>query len=327
MATHVTRIERPVTTDYRGHTVCKCGPWTQGPYLLEALKLLEGFDLESMGFQSPETIHVIVESMKLALADRDVYYGDPLFVDVPIEKLLSQKYADVRRSLIDFEQASKVQRPGDPEGMKPMRDTTRAGFGLGGPNTDTSTCLVVDRWGSVVAATPSGWGGALAGETGVWLGSRLISFNTCQGHPNCIAPGKRPRITLTPTIVLKDAKPILAVSVAGGDTQDQATLQMVTNFIDFGLSVDDLVSTPRYATEHYVGSFGQLAPRLGELTIDTSFGKQCLRQLAEWGHTLNCSGNDNVPQQRTALVIDDEAGTLHAAGDPQANPPRTAAAF
>ena len=125
--------------------------------------------------------------------------------------------------------------------------------GTAGPANDTTTCLVADAQGFVVAATPSGWSGVLAGKTGVWLGSRLQSFNTWQGHPNRIEPGKRPRITLTPTLVLKDGKPVLAISVAGGDAQDQVTLQLVLNHIDFGLTPAQSVTAPRFMTNHFVG--------------------------------------------------------------------------
>jgi gamma-glutamyltranspeptidase/glutathione hydrolase len=165
----------------------------------------------------------------------------------------------------------------------------------------------------------------LVGNTGIWLGSRLISLNTQKGHPNCIAPGKRPRTTLTPTIVLKNGKPVLAVSVAGGDTQDQAGLQIVTNFIDYGLDARRLVSTPRYATEHYIGSFNQRPPSLGELTIDPRIGAGVLESLRQRGHRVHpvtVSG-----QERTVLVIDPNTGLLSGAGDPEAVPARAAVAF
>lgn len=328
LATHVTRIEQPVTTDYRGYTICKCDTWTQGPYLLQTLRLLEGFDLKSMDFQTPQTIHVIVEAMKLALADRDLYYADPLFVDVPLQQLFSDRYTEIRRSLIDMQKASAELRPGDPIENKPLLDRQKLPATLPGLIRDTSTCLVADKWGNVVAATPSGWGGVLAGDTGVWLGSRLISFNIWKDHPNCIQPGKRPRITLTPTIVLKDGKPVLAVSVAGGDTQDQAILQIVTNFIDFSLSVDKLVSTPRYATEHYIGSFNQAPPILAGLTISPEMGNECIEELKNRGHKINPKDDQgHVPQERTALTINQDTGLLHAAGDPNADSPRTTAAF
>ena len=127
LATHVTRVEEPVSVDYRGYTVHKCGPWTQGPYVLEALRLLEGFDLKALGHNRPQTIHLTVEAMKLALADRDVYYADPLFVDVPISQLVSRSYADVRRPLIDPLKASLVQRPGDPRSNRPLLDDALRG--------------------------------------------------------------------------------------------------------------------------------------------------------------------------------------------------------
>ena len=328
LATHTTRIEEPVKAAYRGYTVCKCNTWTQGPYLLQALKLLEGFDFKSMGFQTPDTIHVIVESMKLAMADRDAYYGDPLFEDVPLRQLLSDKYTRLRRNLIDMSSASMTLQPGDPLASKPLRNEKVAGKGTNISSSDTTTCLVADRFGNVVAATPSGWGGVLAGNTGVWLGSRLISFNTWKGHPNCIQPGKRPRITLTPTIVLKEAKPVLAVSIAGGDTQDQATLQIVTNYIDFNLSADKLITTPRYATHHYVGSFNQTPPILGGLTISTRMGKETIQKLKARGHIINPNNSTgHVAQLRTVVVIGTESGVLRGAGDPEAIPKRTAAAF
>lgn len=328
LATHTSQIEQPVKATYRGYTVCKCNTWTQGPYLLQTLKLLQGFDLKSMGFQTSDTIHVIVEAMKLALADRDVYYADPLFEDVPIWQLLSEEYTRLRRELISLKQASKVQQPGAPVAGKALLDEGKAREGLKILTGDTTTCLVADRWGNVVAATPSGWGGVLAGDTGIWLGSRLISFNTWKDHPNRIQPGKRPRITLTPTIVLKDNKPVLAVSVAGGDTQDQATLQIVTNYIDFGLTADKLVATPRYATNHYVGSFNQTPPILAGLTISIEMGAELRRQLQKRGHIINPNDSKGyVPQERTAIVIDPQSGMLCGAGDPNAVPERTAAAF
>src|SRR5204862_1600538 len=135
--------------------------------------------------------------------------------------------------LIDSHHASLEQRPGDPRAGKALLDKVAARRGLGGPSSDTTTCVVADKQGNVVAATPSGWSGVVAGDTGVWLGSRLHSLNIWQGHPDVIVPGKRPRITLSPTIVLQGSRPVLAVSVAGGDNQDQMTLQLLLNHIDF----------------------------------------------------------------------------------------------
>jgi gamma-glutamyltranspeptidase / glutathione hydrolase len=316
LATHVTRVEEPATIDYRGYTVFKCGPWTQGPYLLQTLRLLEGFDLKAMGNNQPDTIHATVEAMKLALADRDVYYADPLFSPVPLGELLSERYTTLRRPLIDMRQASLSERPGDPRGGKALLDQANALHGLGGRAHDTTTCLAADGDGNVISATPSGWTGALAGSTGVWLGSRLQSFNTWEGHPNCLEPGKRPRITLTPTLVLKAGKPVLAVSVAGGDGQDQAALQMVLNAIDFGLAPSESVIAPRFGTNHFTGSFRQAPPALGSLLAYPEMAEETRKDLRARGHKITVQKPPLWAP--TVLSIDPQTGLIRVAGDPKA---------
>lgn len=323
LAAHETRVEKPVTVEYRGYTVAKCGPWTQGPYVLEALRLLEGFDLRALGHNSPDALHLTLEAMKLGLADRDAHYGDPAFVEVPMDQLLSREYADLRRPLIDPKRASLVQRPGDPRGMKPLLGEEETRRGLGGPARDTTTCVVADRWGNVVAATPSGWSGVVAGPTGVWLGTRLQSFNTWAGHPNCIEPGKRPRITLTPTLVLKDGKAVLAISVAGGDGQDQVTLQLLLNHIDFGLPPDRSVTAPRMLTDHFVGSFRQKPPELGSMTLPAELERSAGEDLRARGHRISVKGG--AFWHPVALSVDPATGRIRVAGDPKAR--RHAAAY
>ena len=315
MAAHVTRIEKPVTANYRGFTVCKCGPWTQGPCLLEALEIIEGFDVKAMGWQSAEAVHVAVEALKLALADRDVFYADPLFESVPLEALLSGEYAVMRRKLIDLEHASLELRPGDPLGRRPLLDRNDPRFGPPSASHDTTTCLAADAAGNFVAATPSGWGGVLAGSTGVWLNSRLQSFNNWPESPNRIMPGKRPRITLTPTLLLKEGRPVLAVSVAGGDGQDQATLQLVMNYVDFGMTAADSVAAERFGTDHHIGSFGQTPPLLGSLLINTGVGEATISALRRKGHKVRVSGG---ALWNPCVLQRDEAGQFHAAGDPRA---------
>ncbi len=284
LATHTTRIEEPLAVDYRGYTVYKCGVWTQGPFVLQALQMLEGFDLQTLGLGKPETIHLTLEATKLAMADRDTYYADTHFSDVPVTELLSQSYAAARRGLIDREHASRQLLPGDPQQSKPLLKNVAAKHGNGTTGHDTTTCLVADDRGNVIAATPSGWSGFQAGHTGVWLGSRLQSFNSWPGHVNCIEPCKRPHITLTPILVFKDQKPIYAISVAGGDGQGQATLQLLTNAIDFGLRPTEAVTAPRFGTDHFVGSFGQTKPKLASLTLDSRFSKEVEEALAAKGH-------------------------------------------
>jgi gamma-glutamyltranspeptidase/glutathione hydrolase len=323
LATHVTRIEEPASIDYRGYTVYKCGFWNQGPYMLQTLRLLEGFDLKAMGHNKPDTVHVMVEAMKLALADRDVWYADPLFVDVPGAELLSKKYADLRRPLIDMKKSSQVQQPGDPRKMKALLDKADLPKGPGGPNQDTTTCVVVDKFGNAVAATPSGFSGVLMGKTGIWLSSRLQSFNTWEGHPNCIEPGKRPRITLTPGLVLKDGKVVLALSSAGGDQQDQALLQLFVNCIDFGMTPKQAVTAPRFGTMHHLSSFRQGPPQLGNVVLYPELGEALIKDLESRGAKVTLQ---KVAWGRPVAVrIDPQTGVIEAAGDPMAR--RNAGAY
>jgi len=338
LATHTTRIEEPVSAGYRGLTIYKCGPWTQGPYLLEALQILDGFDLETMGHNRPEAVHQIVETLKLAMADRDTYYADPLFVEVPLESLLLPEYASNRRGLIDPKHASLERRPGDPRSGKAILDPAADPARRHVPPPladarDTTTCVVADSLGNVVAATPSGWSGVVAGDTGVWLGSRLQSFNIWEDHPDVIVPGKRPRITLSPTIVLQGSRPVLAISVAGGDNQDQMTLQLLLNYVDFGLEPAESVVAPRFMTDHFISSFRQTPPALGQLRINPEIGQETLEALKNLGHKLVVNsgplgGSPSVislidpselnPKSRPSASSVNGTPPMRAAGDPRA---------
>jgi gamma-glutamyltranspeptidase/glutathione hydrolase len=318
LAAHITRIEDPVRVQYRGYTMYKCGPWTQGPYLCQTLRLLEGFDLQKMGHLSADYIHVLTEALKLGFADRDEYYGDPLLVDVPMEALLSDRYTNLRRPLIDMSRASTKVRPGDPIKMKAVKAPGHYQPGIRG----TTTCVVADRWGNMVAATPSGNPPySICPETGVAHGNRLRSLNTTPGHPNRIEPGKRPRITLTPTLVLKDDKPIIAISVAGGDLQDQTTLICLLNLIEFGIMPKDSVRAPRFSTGHHEGSFNpnpdrrKTLGRLGDLAVEDRISEGVVAELKKRGHKIKTfSGARSHP---IMLYVDPETGMMYAAGDPR----------
>ena len=319
LAAHVTRVEDPVTAPYRGYTVCKCDAWTQGPYLCQTLRLLEGFDLKKMGHLSADYIHVLAEALKLGLADRDAYYGDPLFAEVPMKALLSDEYTRLRRSLIDMSKASDEIRPGDPVNMKAVKGRGAADPGLGG----TTTCVVADRWGNLVAATPSGNPPyAVCPKLGVAHGNRLRCLNITPGHPNRIEPGKRPRITLTPTIVLKDGKPILAISVAGGDLQDQTTLNCLLNYLEFGMTPEDAVRAPRFSTGHHEDSFNPHPDRTealvepGGLTLNAGIGEEVRQDLARRGHRIKTTAGPIASP--VMLAIDPNTGMMRAAGDPDA---------
>jgi gamma-glutamyltranspeptidase/glutathione hydrolase len=284
LAAHRTRVEEPVTATYRGYTVYKCGPWTQGPYVLETLRLLEGFDIRKLGFGSADYIHATTEAMKLALADRDEFYGDPEFVKVPLGALLSDEYTMLRRPLIDMTKASLAVRPGDPYKMKALRPPMPVFPTQGG----TTNMCVADRWGNVIAATPSGLSSTagVAGKTGILHNSRMTSLNTFKGHPNVIEPGKRPRVTLTPTLMLKDGKPVAAIAVAGGDLQDQAAIQLILEMVDFGMSPEEAFTAPRFSTAHHTSSFGQSKPKFGSLSVNARISEPVVEELKKRGHVV-----------------------------------------
>ncbi len=322
LAAQVTRLEDPVSVNYRGYTVHKCGPWTQGPYLCQTLRLLEGYDLEAMGHLSTDYIHVVTESLKLAFADRDEYYGDPLFTDVPLRRLFSSRYTNRRRSLVDMQSASLLRRPGDPHRMQPLLageslEESRANI----PVQDTTTCVVADRFGNLVAATPScNLLSNKPGPSGVNQGNRLRSLNTTPGHPNRIEPGKRPRITLTPTLVTRNGKPVVAISVAGGDLQDQTTLNLILNHVEFGMLPEQACTVPRFQTGHHQGSFDPNPDRnaafgqAGSLQVHSGVTEEVQQELTDRGHKLRTTpGAIGYP---VMIYIDQQTGIMHAAGDP-----------
>ena len=321
---HRTRVEDPVSVTYRGYTIFKCGPWTQGPYLCQTLKLLEGFKLRKMGHLSASYIHTVVESLKLALADRDEYYGDPRFTRVPLTSLFSDEYTGLRRKLIDPENASILIRPGDPYGPGPLKveaEPVESNSDI--PVQDTTTCVVADRWGNVVAATPSAnLVGNQPGPSGVTQGNRVRSLNTTPGHPNRVQPGKRPRITLTPTLVLKEGKPVLAISVAGGDLQDQTSLNMILNHVEFGMLPEQAVTAPRFNTFHHQDSFDPNPDRAATVTgpgrtrVNKAVSDAVLRELEKRGHKV--STTEGAIAYPVMIYIDHGNKMIHAAGDPKA---------
>lgn len=285
LAAHKTPVVDPLTTTYRGYTVYKAGPLTQGPYLLQTLRLLEGFNLKKMGFNSADYIHTVIEAEKLALADRDEYYGDPNFTKVPMQQLLSDQYTEMRRKLIDPKKASLELRPGDPYNMKPTKPPTITGPWHGG----TTVMCVTDKFGNVIAATPSGLSSTagVAGHTGIIHGARLTSLNTFAGTPNVIEPGKRPRITLSPTLLFHDNQPVMAISVAGGDMQDQAAIQVILNYVIFGMGPEEAFKAPRFSTDHFISSFGQDGAKLGSLSVPSSLPEEVKEDLRARGHVVS----------------------------------------
>jgi gamma-glutamyltranspeptidase/glutathione hydrolase len=319
------KVGVPVKADYRGYEVYKAGFWTAGPALVESLNLLEAYDLKGLGHNSPEYIHTVVEALKLALADRDRYYGDPDFVKIPAAELLSKDYAKLRRSLIEKERASLAQQPGDPSNMKAVlassvqRISRMSAVPEIERGNDTTCVNVIDKDGNLFSATPSGaWLPAVvAGDTGVLMGQRLQSALTDANSPNVVAPGKRPRITLTPTLVLKDGLPLMVLSTPGGDNQDQALLQVFLNIVEFGMNPQEAVEAARFDTQHYVSSFDDHEFLAGSLNVESRIDEKTVTNLRERGHKVKIQTAYGTLSAPTVIIFDSTSGVSSAGADPR----------
>jgi gamma-glutamyltranspeptidase / glutathione hydrolase len=282
-----TRLESPVSADYRGVTVFKCRPWSQGPVFLQQLKLLEGFDLAAMDHNSADYIHAVIESAKLSFADREAYYGDPEFIDVPLSGLLSDRYAAIRRELIDSQHASMDQRAGDPIAMRALRDATTVGAHPWGAGTIHVTAA--DRDGNMIAVTASGgWipSSPVIDVLGFPLGTRMQTFYLDERHPNALAPGKRPRTTLSPSLAMRKGEPYLAFGTPGGDQQDQWTLQFFLNVVDFGMDLQTAIEAPKFSTLHFPTTFYPHDNHPGVLRIEDRIPTNVRDALAARGHKV-----------------------------------------
>jgi gamma-glutamyltranspeptidase/glutathione hydrolase len=312
MASFHAELDEPRTGSYRGYTVNKPGFFTQGPVMIEALNILEGYDLKALGHNSPEYVHIMVEALKLAFADRDRYYGDPKFSKIPEEILLSKAYAAERRKLIDPAHASLESRPGDLGASAPAE----GGGGLS-KDRDTTCVNVVDHAGNAFSATPSGaWlPSVIAGDTGIALSMRLTSFVVTPGHANQLAPGKRPRVTLSPTMITKDGEFYMELSTPGGDNQDQALLQVLLNVIEFGMTPQEAVEAPRFQTEHFYASFDFHEINLGRLGMEGRFPRQTIDRLTALGHKVQVGGEWSNPSAPVVILKKD--GVLTGAADPR----------
>jgi gamma-glutamyltranspeptidase/glutathione hydrolase len=307
-----TRVEEPVSATYRGIEVLKCGPWSQGPVFLQQLKLLEGFDLAALGHNTAAYLHTYLEAAKLAFADRERYYGDPQFVDVPLQRLLSDDYAAERRKLIDPRRASLEQRAGEVHaGATSDRWPVVTG--------DTTHVDAVDRWGNLFAATPSGgWIGSspVVEGLGFPLGTRGQMFYLDERHANALQPGKRPRTTLTPSLALRDGQPWLAFGTPGGDQQDQWSLQFLLNVIDFSMDLQEALDAPTVQTTHFPGSFYPHVSDPGGCRVEARIAPEVRSALEALGHKVQVDGAWSHGQV-TAVAYEPASGVVSGAASPR----------
>lgn len=304
MARWQAHVEAPLTYDYGRYTVCKAGVWSQGPVLLQQLALLRGYDLDGMDATGPQFIHLQVECAKLAFADREAFYGDPDFVKVPVETLLSEKYNADRRKLIT-NKASMDLRPGSLPGFGGAIQIRReegpraavGSFGAGEPTVgrvgevigDTVHFDIIDQAGNMVSSTPSGgWlqSSPVIPELGFCLGTRAQMFWLDENHPAALVPGKRPRTTLSPTLALRDGESYLAWGSPGGDQQDQWTTQFFLRHVHAKMNLQEAIDAPAWHSEHFPISFWPRTSRPGVLVVESRVPEATVKELRKRGHEV-----------------------------------------
>ena len=325
-------VEAPLGFDYAGHTLLKCGPWSQGPVMLQQLALLAGFDIAAMDPAGADFVHTVVECMKLAYADREAFYGDPAFSTIPMPELLSPGYNHARRALVG-DAASFALRPGAVDGHTPWVDhdaadradmLTRApGAGeptvarLGIIGADTVHIDVIDRWGNMVSATPSGgWlqsSPAVPG-LGFCLGTRGQMFWLRPGLPNSLAPGKRPRTTLSPALALRDGKPWMVFGTPGGEQQDQWQTIFFLRRVHHRLGIQQAIDMPAFHTEHWPSSFWPRIARPGKLVLEGRYPQAVAEEVARRGHAVTVGEDWSEGRLSAADVVD---GVMHAGANPR----------
>jgi len=325
LASWKVRIEEPVKTTYKGIDVYKLDFWTQGPAMLQALNILETMDVKAMGYNSARYIHALYQAMNLAFADRDFYYGDTYFPpDEPRRGLLSKEYAKARAAKIDWAKNDPNAKPGDPYPFQAQKNpyadvlakwpppSKGKAVGTLPPYAGTTSVEAADAEGWVVSVTPSGgWvPAAIAGKTGIGMSQRAQSFvvDADENPFNVIAPGKRPRVTLTPTLALKDGKPYLAFAVQGGDSQDQNLLQFFLNVVEFGMTVQEATEAANVNSEQMRSSFGAHESKPGALTIHPTLPPWVRAELTKMGYKLEVVPKTSGPIN--AIFFDREHGTM-----------------
>jgi gamma-glutamyltranspeptidase/glutathione hydrolase len=330
LAGYRARVEPTVVGRFRGLEVHCCGPWCQGPALAQALGILDGMDLEGMGHNSPAYVHTVVEAVKLAFADRERWFGDPEFVDVPLDGLLDARYLAARRALIDPRHAPHDALPGDPVNGAAVGEPLPACAGGMAPNPDphatdprnpdTSYVCAADRHGNLFSATPSDISSdtPVIPGTGLCPSSRGSQSRPEPEHPSGVAPGKRPRLTPNPAVVFRDARPVMAFGTPGGDVQVQAMVQVLANRMLFGMDLQSAIEAPRFASYSYPSSFAPNTSHPGLVMLESRIDPGVGEALADLGHRP-----DAWPQWTykagavCAIHLDHDAGVLHAGADPR----------
>jgi len=316
-------VETPLSYDYGRYTVFKAGPWAQSPAMLQQLALLKGFDLDGADPTSADFIHTLVEASKLAFADREAFYGDPKFVDVPMQTLLSDAYNADRRKLIDGQKASLELRPGKLEGYGgvvklrraegPRSAVAASGAGeptvgrLGQMSGDTVHFDIIDKDGNMVSSTPSGgWlhGSPVVPELGFPISTRGQMFWLEEGLPGSLEPGKRPRTTLTPTLAHRDGEPYMVWGTPGGDQQEQWITQMFMRHVHCGMNLQEAIDAPAWHSEHFPSSFWPRTARPGVLVLEGRVPEETAKELRRRGHEVEI--NDSWSEGRlTAATRED----------------------
>jgi gamma-glutamyltranspeptidase/glutathione hydrolase len=306
MARWSASYEEPLARDYRNYTVLKCGPWSQGLVLLQQLALAEHLGLERLDPLGPDFVHCVAESAKLCFADRDAWLGDPNFVDVPVRELLSKEYTAQRARLVG-ERASREHRPGNPAGREPrlprfaaiserLAANANSALGIGEPVFaelavgDTCHLDVIDRWGNMVSATPSGgWlsSSPVIPALGFPLNTRLQITWLDEALPGALAPGKRPSTTLSPGMALRDGEPYLAFGTPGGDQQDQWQAIMFLRHVHHCMNLQQAIDAPAWHINHFVQSFWPRTVDTNKLTLESRFAQSTLKELRRRGHDVN----------------------------------------
>jgi gamma-glutamyltranspeptidase/glutathione hydrolase len=333
MARWAAPVETAISYDYRGHTILKCGPWSQGPALLQQFALFKGFDIAAMDPLGPDFVHTVVECAKLAFADREAYYGDPDHVQVPLATLLSDAYNDERRKLVG-DTASMTLRPGAIPGFTAMVDhnaqdraawlTRDPGAGeptvarLGATGGDTCHVDVIDRWGNMVSATPSGgWlqSSPVIPELGFPLSTRGQMFWVAPGHPNSVAPRKRPRTTLSPSMVLRDGKAWMSCGTPGGEQQDQWQAAFLLRMLNHRLRIQQSIDAPNFHTEHWPSSFWPRVARPGKVVLEGRYDPSVLDSLIARGHKAELG--DSWSEGRLSAARLEADGQMFAGANPR----------